>query len=102
MNDSPALRIPKAHPARFFLAAGAIDTLDKPTGKTIAQLTGLQESKVKMYIRQLVTDYGMDIEMVGHTYHIKSWGKLLKQAGVRAYLRDYLSGSLDLTPSASF
>jgi len=102
VNDTSTLRIPKAHPARFFLAAGAIDALDKPTGKAIAQITGLQESKVKLYIRQLVTDYGMDIEMVGHTYKIHSWGKLLKQAGVRAYFRDYLVGSLDFEISASF
>lgn len=102
MSETSMIRIPKAHPARFFLAAGAIDALDKPTGKTIAQLTGLQESKVKTYIRQLVTDYGMDIEMVGHTYRIKDWGKLLKQSGIRAYLRDYQAGNLSFEASAAF
>lgn len=102
MINEPLKRIPKAHPARFFLTAGAIDHLDKATGKSIAQLTGLQESKVKLYIRQLVSDYGMKIEMVGHVYQVISWGRILKQSGVRAYLRDYMEGKIDFEIKTDF
>ncbi|MDT8925294.1 hypothetical protein RBE51_21095 [Pseudomonas taiwanensis] len=89
--------LPKAHPARFFLTAGAIDRLQDATIADIAELTGLQRSKIAFYIDQLISDYEMQIDKIGQnyfTYAIRSWGRLLNPEGVRSYLGDYLDGKV--------
>lgn len=96
-SDKPPMssQLPKAHPARFFLTAGAIDKLPNATIGDIAELTGLQKSKIAFYIDQLVSDYEMEIAKIGQnffTYEIRSWGRLLNPEGVRSYLQDYLVG----------
>lgn len=92
-----SVQLPKAHPARFFLTAGAIDRLQEATIANISELTGLQRSKIAFYIEQLITDYEMKIDKIGQnyfTYHISSWGRLLNPDGIRSYLQDYIAGKV--------
>jgi hypothetical protein len=102
-NTPQPKKLSKAHPARFFLTAAAIDQLPEATIASIADLTGLQRSKIAFYIDQLVSDYEMSIKKAGYTFRIVHWGRLLNAKGVRAYLQDYLSGKvpqdLPLEPS---
>lgn len=93
-NTPQPKKLSKAHPARFFLTAGAIDHLPEATIASISDLTGLQRSKIAFYIEQLIGDYEMGIEKVGYTFRIAQWGRLLNAQGVRAYLQDYLSGKV--------
>ncbi|MDW5419073.1 hypothetical protein R6242_21100 [Iodobacter sp. CM08] len=85
-NEQWIVKFPKGDARRLFVLLAAIDALPCPTITTLSLKTGHNKGTIKADIKRL-EQYGVDIELQGDVFRIKSWGDLLKKDSVRKYLR---------------
>lgn len=80
----------KGHACRVLVALAAIDHLnsrgERATSTSVANLTGLNNTMVDSYVRDLNNEFGTMIVKDGTEYAIQDWGVLLKPEGVRELL----------------
>ncbi|HJV88534.1 MAG TPA: hypothetical protein VJ698_23925 [Noviherbaspirillum sp.] len=72
---------------RLFVLLSAIDLLERPTVSAIADLTSHDKETVDADIQRLREQFGVVLHKVGEIYRIESWGEVLKQDGVKRYLK---------------
>jgi hypothetical protein len=78
---------PENDARRLFVLLSAIDLLERPTLTAIADLTSQERESIDADVVRLREEYGVVLHKVGDTYHIESWGEVLKKNGVKRYLK---------------
>jgi hypothetical protein len=78
---------PEHDARRLFVLLAAIDLLERPTVSALADLTGQEREAVDTGVQALREQYGVLLHKVGEIYHIESWGDLLKEDGVKRFLK---------------
>ena len=71
----------------LFILAAAIDLLERPTPTAIADLTGIDISRIGEDVNKLCEQYGMVIHSFGDIYRIESWGEFLNQHNVSKIIK---------------
>ena len=85
-NDYGVLQYPKGDARRLFVVLAAIDCLERPTITSIAAYTGHNKGTIDADVEKLRDQYGVDIQRDGPVFVLRSWGDVLKKAGVKKFL----------------
>ncbi|HEY8605568.1 MAG TPA: hypothetical protein VIM12_00475 [Noviherbaspirillum sp.] len=86
-NEFGVPQYPDNDARRLFVLLSAIDLLERPTASAVADLTGMDRDSIDADIARLREEFGVMLHKVGETYHIDSWGAVLRQSGVKSYLK---------------
>lgn len=87
VNQHGVPQYPKGDARRLFVVLAAIDSLERPTITTLAAYTGHNKGTIDADVVKLREQYGVDIGRDGAVFVLRSWGDVLKRAGVKKYLR---------------
>ncbi|WP_286241144.1 MarR family transcriptional regulator [Neptuniibacter halophilus] len=90
------MSFPKGDLRRTWMVLGAIDKLEHPSARKISQELGLPVSTVQAQLSKLSGDEipGLRISLANGTYTIEDWGSIIKAAGIRAFYKQNLTGSV--------
>jgi hypothetical protein len=86
LNESGVPQYPKGDARRLFVVLAAIDYLERPTITSIAAYTGHNKGTIEADGAKLRDQYGVKIDREGPVFVLRSWGDVLKKAGVRKHL----------------
>jgi len=86
-NEYGVPQYPKGDARRLFVLLAAIDYLERPTLTSLAEYTGHNKGTIDADVAKLREQFGVDIERDGPVFSIRSWGDLLKKAGVKSHLQ---------------
>ncbi|TFV94008.1 hypothetical protein E4K72_18505 [Oxalobacteraceae bacterium OM1] len=78
---------PEHDARRLFVLLSAIDLLERPTVSAIADLTGHEREEVDAGVQALREQFGVVLHKVGEIYRIESWGDVLREEGVKRFLK---------------
>lgn len=87
VNESGVPQYPKGDARRLFVILAAIDHLDRPTLTSIAAYTGHNKGTIDADVTKLREQFDVEIEREGPVFVVRSWGDLLRKAGVKKHLK---------------
>ena len=86
-NEHGVPQYPKGDARRLFVVLAAIDCLERPTITSIAAYTGHNKGTIDADVAKLRDQYGVEIDRDGAVFVLRSWGDVLKKAGVKKHLK---------------
>lgn len=87
VNEHGVPQYPKGDARRLFVVLAAIEYLERPTITTIAAFTGHNKGTIDADVAKLREQYGVEIKREGAVFAVRSWGDVLKRAGVKKHLQ---------------
>ncbi|VWC79840.1 hypothetical protein BLA39750_01112 [Burkholderia lata] len=86
MSESGVPQYPKGDARRLFVVLASIDYLERPTITSIAAFTGHNKGTIDADVAKLRDQFGVQIDRDGAVFILRSWGDVLKKAGVKKHL----------------
>lgn len=87
-NQHGVPQYPRGHAGRLFVVLAAVESLERPTASSVANLTGISKGSIdRIVLIDIPSQLGVTTSKQGPVYKIDNLGELLNVEGVKKCLQ---------------